>query len=632
MCGIAGYISREKQDNSVIVQAMCDKIRHRGPDAQGIKWLGRATLGHRRLSILDVAHRADQPMGHGESGTWIVFNGEIYNFPDIKKDLEAAGYIFETTGDTEVLLKAYIHWGRACLERLNGMFAFAIWREQEQTLFLARDRLGKKPLFYNLNSASLSFSSELKAFEADPTFKAKVSPQALNLFLSYNYVPVDNCILEGVRKLPPAHWLEYDPTSGSVQTGCYWDLASKFHNKKHYRSEAEACDEFNALFDDAVRIRMISDVPLGGFLSSGLDSASIIERMCQFKSSRDIQTFTIGFNEKGYSEAEGARNTADILAVNHADKIVDASIAETLAQIIANVDEPCGDTSIIPFYFLAEHARQNVTVCLSGDGADELFCGYVTYQADRLHRLLRHIPNGVISGLESLSRNCLPTTHNKVGFDYKIRQFLGGCRLDSPHAHAYWRQIFSHQERQELITPALWQDLQTQDPFAAMAPHFAAVEGCHYLDQASYVDIKTFMLESILVKVDRTTMAHSLEARAPFLDYRLVEFAAALPVKWKLKGLTKKYLLRQAQASRLPQAILNRPKKGFNAPVATWLDGPLCEMAQDLTLHNQRLLQWLNKSAIEQTWADHKNRRQDNGFKLFGLLCFALWLEQSKAN
>src|SRR6266540_620207 len=581
MCGITGMLSWTLPADACLAQRMNDRLVHRGPDAEGIVTRGPATLASRRLSIIDVSDAANQPMSDHTGHFWIVFNGEIYNFLELRKKLATHGSRFQTQSDTEVILEAYKRWDIDCLQRLNGMFAFALWDEDRQRLFLARDRAGEKPLYYQwLPDGGLIFASELQALRVHPAVSRRINPTALGHYLSLNYTLTAACIIEGVQKLPAALYLLVEEGRSALPAR-YWDLAAHFRDKQRYRSEVEAAEALAALLEDSVRLRLISDVPLGAFLSGGIDSSTI----------------------------------------------VDADMAAALPRIVAAVDEPFADTSIIPFYFLAQFAREKVTVSLSGDGSDEIFAGYETYPADKLLRATQWAPRWLTSSTQRLADAVLPVSFDNVSFDYRVRKFLRGYPLGPQRAHYFWRVIFTDDAKRQLVRPE-WRDAIAEcDPFLDFQAYGREVADCHYLDQALYVDIKTWLVDDILVKVDRATMAHSLEARAPYLDHRLMEFAASLPVEWKLRRLRKKHLLKESQRPYLPRRIIDRRKHGFNTPVSHWFNGAMADLAKMVT-YDDVLMEWFDRDAIDTLWRNHRARIDDNGLKLFGLTCLGLWLRQ----
>jgi asparagine synthase (glutamine-hydrolysing) len=629
MCGIAGLLSWNTVPDAAVVAAMIDRLAHRGPDAEGLVALGPLVLGHRRLSVIDTAESNNQPLFDQSGELTIAFNGEIYNYRELRRELEGSGAVFRTRGDTEVILEAYRHWGLDCLARFNGMFAFGLWDRPRRRLLLARDRVGEKPLFYARQPAGgLAFASEPRALRACPGVGNAVDPIGLAHYLTLNYTLGEHTLIKGMRRLSPGHYLLIEEGREPAEQS-YWNLAERFIEKRHFGSEQAAADELCALVDDAVRLRLVADVPLGAFLSGGVDSSAVAAAMAHALPPGQVHTFSLGFGIPTFDEIDAARAVATHLGLDHKDRIVTADVEHTWAALIAAADEPLADTSAIPTYRLAAFARQFVTVALSGDGADECFVGYETYAADRLHRALAWIPPTLARGLSAAVDRLLPVSFSKVSLDYKLRHFLSELYLPFPRAHASWRNIFSAADRREIMQPQWCEMLESPeaDPFLQFGPHYAAVADCHYLDQASYVDIKTWLADDILVKVDRATMAHSLEARAPLLDHRLVEFAAGLPPSWKLKGLRKKHLFKQSQRGRLPDWVLDGKKQGFNAPISQWFSGPLRNFAND-ALASDRLRDYVRADSVERLWREQDAGQRDNGLKLFGLVCLSLWLNQ----
>jgi asparagine synthase (glutamine-hydrolysing) len=631
MCGISGALSWQSAPDCAAVKAMCDRQVHRGPDAGNVVARAPAVLGHRRLRVIDLSEAANQPMCDDTGRFWIVYNGELYNFRALRRELEASGTAFRTASDTEVILEAYKRWDLHAFERFNGMFALAIWDEAQQRLVLARDRAGEKPLYFApLTDGGVVFASELHALRRHPLVSSTINVEALDQFLSLNYVLGSSCILQGVEKLEPAHYLIVERGRANRPVR-YWDLAAHFHSKRAFGSEDEAAEAVGALVDDAVRLRLESDVPLGAFLSGGLDSSTIAAAMCHLRPPAQNETFSVGFAEATYDELPWARRAAAEIGVGrHLDQVVAPDMAAALPRIAGAADEPFADTSMIPVYFLAAFARQRVTVCLSGDGSDEIFAGYETYLADALLRATRWVPTSATRALARVVSAAGPVTFDKVSTDFKVRQFLRGHSTSPEHAHYAWRRIFTDEEKRELLRPEHQAKLGDADPFHRFQRFYDEVRHCHPLDQALYVDIKTWLPDDILVKVDRMTMAHALEARAPFLDHRLMELAASVPPRLKLNRRGRKYVLKQSQKRRLSPAILARRKEGFNAPVSDWLAGPLRELAQDAT--SPRVLgEFLRPEPIVELWDAHLARRADHGLKLFGLTCLGLWLQQATA-
>jgi asparagine synthase (glutamine-hydrolysing) len=626
MCGIAGWLDWESPVNPQLVQKITDALSHRGPDASGVKELGPIVLGHRRLSIIDTASTNDQPLSDTSNDYWIVFNGEIYNYLELRRQLESHGSKFRTQGDTEVILEAYKHWGAECLGRLNGMFSFALWDARTQRLLIARDRLGEKPLFYCLPSASsIAFASEPQALRKFVPGYSQVDPAILGQFLALNYTVGARWLVKGIFRLPPAHFMLFE-RQNQPQIKSYWDLSAYFKNKNTFTSEEEAADRLAEMIEQSVSSRLVSDVPLGAFLSGGIDSSAIVGAMARLGDASKVKTFSIGFQEPSFDEVDEARAASKYLAVDHYDRSLSPAPDTIMKSILKAAEEPLADSSFLPTYCLAELARERVTVALSGDGGDEIFAGYETYSADKFHRAFNQVPRWMSTSVERLAASVLPVSFNKVSFDYKAKQFLAGLQFDSQRAHYSWRNIFSDQERLLILRPEWRTQINAEHPFDEFEKHFQAVTDCHYIDQAMYVDIKTWLPDNILVKVDRATMAHSLEARAPFLDHRLVEFAASLPADLKLKGLRKKHILKESQRKTLPEWILNRKKKGFNAPVSYWLNGQLKMMAREV-MHDSCMKEWFVTAEITRLWDEHERKQRDNGLRLLGLTLFGLWLK-----
>ncbi|OSM06865.1 asparagine synthase (glutamine-hydrolyzing) [Magnetofaba australis] len=626
MCGLAGILSGDGPPQRATLERMAQRLAHRGPDAQGVEIVGPMGLAHRRLAVIDTVAASNQPMADATGRYWIVYNGEIYNYREIRAELESLGVTPQTASDTEVALLAYRQWGPDCLQRFNGMFALAIWDNQERELFLARDRLGKKPLFYyETADGGLIFASELKALLADPRTPREVNPAAVSQFLSLNYLLTSACAVRGARKLPAAHAMLFRP-GRSPKVWRYWDLAAHFHNKQKFANEAEAGEAFNALLEDAVRQRLVADVPLGAFLSGGIDSSTIVAAMARLRDPSKVETFSIGFAEKSYSELDAASETAHTLGLSHHTRVIDSAFAERLPELAWFCDEPFADSSIFPMLLLSGFSRDFVTVTLSGDGADELFAGYTTYTADQIHRWISRTPPFLLGWIGALANRLVPVTYNKVGWDYKIRQFLAGAALPFERAHYSWRTIFNDAEKAQLLHPDIRDEALQTDPFDDFQSFFDEVPDLHYLDRAMYVDIKTWLVDDILVKVDRTTMARALEARAPFLDYRLVEFAASLPVELKMKGLKRKHIMRASQRGRVPDPVLVKRKEGFNAPISHWLANTRDQFFADLQA-NPLGEGLFDQNAVAQLWREHMAMGRDNGLRLLGLTAFHMWRE-----
>jgi asparagine synthase (glutamine-hydrolysing) len=625
MCGIAGELRWSAPPDLAAVEAMAARLAHRGPDARGAVARGAVALAHRRLAVIDLDRASDQPMSDASGRLWIVYNGEIYNFGALRARLERGGAVFRTRGDTEVLLEAYRAWGDRFVEELNGMFAFALWDAGRQRLLLARDRAGEKPLYWQArgDGDGLLFASELGALRAHPAASSRIDPAAIGDFLSLGYTLGERPLLAGVRRLPPAHRLAVERDRPLVPER-YWDLAASFRRKQRFADDREAAETLDRLLTDAVGLRLVSDVPLGAFLSGGIDSSTVVAAMRRAQPEPPPRAFSIGFREETFDELPAARAVAAHLGVEITGRYVGVDAAGALARVIGTIGEPFADSSLVPFYHLAQDARAEVTVCLSGDGGDELFAGYPTYLADRLRRRTAWLPGGLTRAAGALFDRAWPVRHDKIGFGYKARQFLAGHALDERRAHHSWRTIFSPAAKRTLLRPG-WREAAASDGFDVFDRCYQEVAGCHPLDQASYVDIKTWLADDILFKVDRATMVHSLEARAPFLDHRLIEFAAALPAELKLRGRDGKVLLRRAAERHLPAWVTRAPKRGFNAPVNRWLAAGLEPVAR-AAMTASPLFDWIEPAAVERLWREHRARAADHGLRLFTLTSLALWL------
>jgi asparagine synthase (glutamine-hydrolysing) len=601
---------------------MGDTLRHRGPDADGVWVDGPVGLAHRRLSVLDLSAAGRQPMGNEDGDVQVCYNGEIYNFDELRRELEAHGHVFRSATDTEVIVHAWEQWGRAAWARFNGMFAFALWDARMRCLVLVRDRLGVKPLYVHRTATQVVFGSELKALLAWPETPRDIDPTALDAFLAFNYVPGPRTIWRGIESLPPGHDLIV--TAETARLEPWWDV---HFGEQPLTNRPDAVQQIRALCHDAVRARLVSDVPLGAFLSGGLDSSAIVHHMRPHHSG-PLHTFSVRFGEASFDEGPFAALVARRYDLHHHEVVCTADdVRTTLDRVVWHADNPTADISMVPMLRLSEAARREVTVVLSGDGGDEIFGGYPIYQADRLARVWRHLPGWFRRGIAERLVDRLPTSQRKLSVEYALRAFVGAASLPPEEAHARWRLICSDAERAALLGPDVWQQVQqetrTDQPFLDA---YLASGAPNLIDRMFYVDIKTFLADSILPKVDRMTMAFGLEARTPWLDYRLVELGARVPVSWKVTGLDTKRIFKDAMRGHLPDAIVRRRKAGFHAPLAAWFRGPLRDLVHTTLARDAvQALPLLQPDAVARLVREHLEGHANHAFKLWGLMTLVRW-------
>jgi len=624
MCGIAGRVNllSGAPVNPTSIQDMCGLIAHRGPDGQRTLVDGLAGFGHRRLAILDLSDAASQPMVSEDGRHWIVFNGEIYNFLEIRGELEKRGVHFRTSSDTEVLLASYRAFGPSCLDRLRGMFAFAIWDTVERTLFLARDRVGKKPLYYRIDKDGLAFASEPKAFFADVGFEPHPARRAVALYLAYGYVPSPWSAFEGVHKLPPAHYGIFK--NGRLEVSRYWQLR---YLPKVDLTEGEAVERLLELLRDAVRLRLISDVPLGAFLSGGIDSSVVVALMAQL-SKGPVNTFSIGFEEEEFDELRYARLVAERYGTRHEEFVVRPDALAILPKLVRHYGEPFADSSAIPTYYLSELTRRHVTVALNGDAGDENFAGYTRYVPMPKAELYGRTPAGVRRVLAKIAR-AVPVPAHSASLSARAARWVQVMQGDRQHRYAESMMCLDSALRRRVYTPEFLAEAETPDPADVVLDAYAASEAEDFVEATMHADIQTYLPGDILVKVDIATMAHGLEGRSPFLDHRLMEFAATLPAHLKLHGREKKYLLRRAARQLVPASLLERPKKGFSIPIARWLRGDLRNMAFDVLLSRRAAERGItSRSRVEGLLRDHCEGRYEWHTQLWTLLVLELWFRE----
>jgi asparagine synthase (glutamine-hydrolysing) len=625
MCGIAGYLSRDPGAPAPrhLVEAMCDVMVHRGPDDQGLHIDGPLGFGMRRLSIIDVAG-GHQPMFNEDGTIAVIQNGEIYNFQELRRDLESRGHRFRTSSDTEAIVHLYEEFGTRCAEKLRGMFAFAVWDGPRRRLLVARDRLGIKPVYWADDGRRLLFGSELKCLLA-AGIDREIDPQALHDYLTLTHIPAPAAIFRAARKLEPGTQLVAE--NGSVRVERYWQL--DLTTDPALSDEGRVIEELRERLDDAVRSHLVADVPLGVFLSGGVDSATMVACMRRFHSG-PLKTFSIGFAEKSFSELDRARVVARHFETDHHERMVTADDAVRLVpDLVGSFDEPYADSSAIPVLCVARLAREHVTVALSGEGGDEVFAGYKTYSATLLASWYRRLLPGVVRNAIPHVVARLPVSHGKVSFDYMAKRFAAGASLDSIAAHLSWKAIFD-----ETAKAALYREWPADVEPTVRLFHRAAAAAAprDLLGQLLAIDTLVGLEGDMLVKADRMTMATSLEGRVPLLDHPLVEFLARIPSRLKMKGFTKKYLLKKAMQGRLPRLTTQGPKQGFNVPIPVWLLGPLRERVHDV-LAPERIARAgiFRADAVRPLISDHEERRRDTSRDVWTLLMFQSWYDEVAA-
>lgn len=651
MCGIAGFFNLNQSlldgDAGTVLDKMCRSIAHRGPDDQGMAILGPAALGMTRLSIIDLV-TGQQPIANEDETIHIVFNGEIYNFQELSQQLSAKGHRFRSRSDTEAIVHLYEEYGIDCLQRLEGMFAFAIWDAGKNRLFLARDRIGEKPLHWAVFDNKFIFGSEIKAILAHPVARRNLSMQALQKYLALEYIPAPDSIFESIYKLMPGHYLLIE--NGQIKTAPYWhrETISGVDNDRF--SESESQKKLIELLDRSVELRLISDVPLGIFLSGGIDS-SIIAALAVKHSAKKVKTFSIGFADRSFDESAHAQMVARHLGTEHEAMVFDPALAyETMQELWQILDEPLADASILPTFFLSKMTRRSVTVALSGEGGDELFGGYPTYQAHKLAALWNLLPLPLRQHALQPAIAALPVSMNNLSFDYKLKRFAAAANESPARRHLHWMGAIPLADQQKLIRPErllngkssnipndfdkgsahplISEEQFFQNPLAQTVlkqENGNAITG-DITSTIMQLDLSTYLPDDLLVKSDRASMAASLEVRLPFLAYPLVEYALSLPSSMKLRGLTTKYLLKKAAAPYLPEQTIKRPKKGFGIPVAKWINKDFRDLADELLGQPFLDKQGIFQSGYVQTLLQrHRRHQADHRKELWTLLMFQCW-------
>ena len=624
MCGIAGFIdlwdsreARAGQERAEILDRMCRIIQHRGPDDQGVTVKTGVALGMRRLAIIDLVS-GNQPMSGEDGSVTIVFNGEIYNFQEIKPKLEARRHSFQTHSDTEAIVHAYEEFGPDCLKDLRGMFAFAIWDDKARTLFVARDRAGKKPLYYTTTAnGTFVFGSELKALLEHPDVQRELNPEGLDAYFTLGYVPDPLSIFRDIHKLPPGCYLTF--REGEVSVKQYWDF--ELEPAKSTREE-DYLEQLRFLLDESVRLRLISDVPLGAFLSGGIDSSTVVALMARHMG-QPVKTFSIGFHEDSYNELKYARVTAQKYGTDHHEFFVTPDICEVVDELAWHFDEPFADSSAIPTYMVSKLARDHVTVVLSGDGGDELFAGYTRYVVERKRGGFERLPRPLREGVMRPLSQRLP--HSTWG-----RNYLHNVSLDPISRYLDSVSVFTNLNRRSLYSSDFSRQLGPRGYVGGLFNRLIEnVKSDEPLDRLLYLDSKTYLPGDILTKVDRMSMAVSLEARAPLLDHKLIEFVTRVPAALKLAGLETKHLLKRAVKDLVPAEILNRPKQGFGVPIQEWINQQLRSRIRD-TLSDARTRQrgYIDSRYVSVLLDEHERGRRDHSMSLWALVMLELWHRQ----
>jgi asparagine synthase (glutamine-hydrolysing) len=632
MCGIVGFLTSRAQNipDYGVLREMRESIYHRGPDDSGeyIRPLDEKGpfifFGHRRLSIIDLSG-GHQPLSNEDETVWVIFNGEIYNFRELREDLEGRGHRFHTRSDTEVIAHSYEEYGEGCFRRFNGMFAIGIWDGKENRLVLARDRLGKKPIYYSCTDETFLFASELKAIMAYPSFQRKVDPSSLMKYLFFEFIPCPHTIFKDAKKIPAASYLTWDKKGIAIQR--YWSPFPPQIVEKDL-SEDEAELRIKELLKKSVKLRLISDVPLGVFLSGGIDS-SAITAFAQKEVPGKVKTFSIGFEDPTFDESKYGWLASKYIGTEHHEQIMTpVDLLNIVPHLPDILDEPMADASILPTFLLSKFTREYVTVALGGDGGDELFAGYPTYLAHKVAIQYGCFLKALYPAVNFFG-TLLPVSDDNISFDFKVKKFLSGIEFPDGVRNSIWLGSFSFPDLNKALSAEFVHQFDKVKLVEEITSYEKGFPLKNRISLLQFLDLKLYLQESILVKVDRASMACSLEVRAPFLDYELVEFAMGLPLKLKLKGFTSKYILKKAMKNWLPDEVINRPKKGFGVPIAKWAKGPLKELFGDLLSPDRiRREGILNPEYLTSLLKDHLMNKRDNRKQLWTLLVWELWLNR----
>ncbi len=637
MCGFVGVLKLDKNKanfpNNILID-MVDTIRHRGPDYMGVQWNGPCGLAHSRLSIIDLSPAARQPMTNENGTIFIAYNGEIYNFQELrhKYALDQKGHVFKSKSDTEVVLHLYEEMGIECVSLFNGMYAFCLWDSRNQTMYLARDPFGIKPLFYVEHMGALWFASEIKALLKIPGFSRQPNLEALHHYLSYDYIPGDLTAFENIRELRPGHIKTINIERPNQKITRFYDIE---YNVEEKLSEKEAIEQTQKLCKNAVKRHLISDVPIGVMLSGGLDSSAMTALMADVRGDSDFHTFSLAFDEASFNESNYAQIVAEHIGTKHHEILVTPQkVARLLPKYLSYIDEPYADGSAIPTYLLAEYAKDYVTVLLSGEGGDEFFSGYDTHMAYKIRLLYRKIPSFIRKNLIRSLVNRLPVSHKKLSLEFKAKRFVKGAELDVPDSHFFWRVVLSNDAKKEILSREKENDFDNFSPsiqfFRDAYKHCTASDE---LNRLLYIDYSYHLPDDLMIKNDRMTMAHSLEARVPFTDIELVNFLSSVPVDLKFKKRNKKHLLKSALKGFLPSKILQKKKVGLELPYSKWMLSELRDIVEEtLSETNLHAAGLFNAKGVRDLWEEHKSKQFDHGRALWGLLNYMLWYDMYLKN
>ncbi len=628
MCGIVGIVNRDadRPVSQAELTEMVRTLRHRGPDDEGHVVLPGVGLAMRRLSIIDV-QGGQQPFQTEDGQIHLVANGEIYNYARLRKQLISRGHRFRSQSDIEVLVHAYEEWGEGFLHRVHGMFALALWDGRTRTLLAARDRAGEKPLYYALTGQSLLLASEIKALLVRDDVDRAVDLEALDQFLTYEYVIAPRTMFTAVKKVPPAHYVRF--LEGEVEVRRYWDAATI---DEQPWTDDDAAEALRETLGRAVASQMMSDVPLGAFLSGGIDSSAIVGLMSQSpgRASGPVNTFSMGFADGSYNELPYAREVAELFGTHHREGMVEPNIQELFDRLVVHLDEPFADVSLFPTYLVSQIAREHVTVVLSGDGGDELFGGYDAYAADAVARQMRRVvPNEAIPALAGLTA-MFPPTEKKKGLVNTLQRFMEGV-AEAPTGieHYRWMTFLNPAAKRTLYTSSLRDDLAGSDVYGPVRECLASAGTDDVLNRQLYTDLCIYLADDILVKVDRMSMATSLETRAPFLDVDVMELAFSMPGRLKIRGTERKYVLKHAVRDLIPESVLTRKKEGFSIPMKTWLRDDLAPLMEDLLSETRvRRRGWFKPASVQRRVDDHKAGRENHAHTLFSLMVLERWLQE----